>query len=181
MHCSLWITKRGDRAFNGAAFNSWGRRSVELDSLCRLLEADSPSDDLRLEVVLTLDGRAGHSSQKSDLPDVRERIGDWTLKQFFGSKFQRCIRSEAVVELPKRVKESRNLLLPGQRRRVAPNLLPFGETNSPLEQIADVCEDLAGCSSSFPGTKLIETFRRIRNGFGAAIRKRSDRVPQQLS
>ena len=64
---------------------------VEFDSSCRLVRADSSRFDLGPVVVLAFDWPTSNAAQQVDLSDVRERIGDWTLKQTLGGRVERLI------------------------------------------------------------------------------------------
>src|SRR5262245_39610316 len=57
---------------------------IELDSLRRLFPAYSPSDDVRLRIVLTAHRNTGEPAKHRQLTRVRERIGNRALKQLLG-------------------------------------------------------------------------------------------------
>jgi hypothetical protein len=45
-----------------------------------LLKPDPPSRDVRLQIVLSHDGRTGEAAKHGDLADVIERIRNWALE-----------------------------------------------------------------------------------------------------
>src|SRR4029077_20067589 len=56
-------------------------QSVELETGLRLLCADAAGRDLSTGVVFATDWRSGDSTQHRDLPRMRERVSDRTLKE----------------------------------------------------------------------------------------------------
>ncbi len=155
--------------------------SLELALRGRLIEAYDAHLDICNVIVFPLHWRACHASQDRDLTDMRERIGDRALKQFFWRRLQGFIRRQEVVKLFQGGEKSFHSLLPWQRRRVLPFLLAHGDRQGPVEQIADVRENLSRRSQSFTAMKVSEAGGRVANRFSATISERGQRVAQQFS
>src|SRR2546430_5358337 len=115
----------------------------ELTPRRRLLHTPTPGGDLRLEVVLAANGRAGKAAHHGKLADVREGVGHGTLEQAFSGAPERRIRAERGVEPRERIEESPDVGVPRLRLRLAPGVLAARERSPPVEQIAHVREDFA--------------------------------------
>src|SRR5450755_1629186 len=156
--------------------------SVELAPGRLLAFPDPARGDVRAEVVFALDRRPGEAPQHRDLPDVRERIGNRTLKDFRGRKSERRVGREARVECLESREESRDVRFPGRRRRFLPLVLAAGERESPVEEIADVRENLTRSPRRRRGAdvKLRKTVGCSARRLAAAVGQSRDRVPEKL-
>src|SRR5262245_6840390 len=90
--------------------------SIELEPLRRLVEPHASHRDLRAEVTLSANRRAGEAAQQRDLADVRERVGDRALEEDLGGTRERRVGREERVEAGDRVEEPLHALVPRQRR-----------------------------------------------------------------
>src|SRR5262249_4844346 len=116
--------------------------SVELPSGWRLRRPPPAGDDVGAGVVLGLDFRAGQAAQHRELADVRQRVGDRALEDALGWDGERRLRRQVVVEALHGREKAFDLAVPFERRRIVPRLGALRLRQRPVEQIADVREDL---------------------------------------
>ena len=121
-------------------------RLFEFPARCRLLRSDAARGDIGLQIVLASNRRAGESPEHRDLPNVRQRISNRPLEQLLCRTSKRRITGQSLIELSQRLEEAIDFLIPRERLRVLPSLLPVGERQRPVVQIADVSQDLPGAS-----------------------------------
>ena len=110
---------------------------------------------------------------------MRQRVGNRALKQSLRLACERRVRREVVVEPLQRVVEAGNLCVPLERRRVVPRLLALRDRQRPVEQIADVREDLRRRLWRVADGEGCEARRRVAHGFTAAIGDRGQRVTKE--
>src|SRR4051812_47414837 len=72
--------------------------SIEFRLWLFLICSDATCFDLSARIILALHRRAGEPAQHRQLPDVRQRIGHWSLKEAFTASRQIRIRGEVIVE-----------------------------------------------------------------------------------
>src|ERR1043165_1435570 len=77
--------------------------SLELGSRRGLLRADAPGGDVRLVIVFAANRRVRETAQHRDLSDVRQRVGNRTLKQPLCADCKRRVGPQVVVEFLQRV------------------------------------------------------------------------------
>src|SRR5438034_142671 len=97
----------------------WSERELRR----RLLRADAAGDDVRLEIVLARDRRAGEAAEHRELAAVRDRIGDRALEELLLVAREGSVGREKVVEFLRGGEETFAFGGPRLRRRVVP--LPF--------------------------------------------------------
>src|SRR5690349_11937744 len=78
----------------------------------RLLGPNATSSNLGSKITFTFHGSPRHPPQHRDLPNVRQRIRDRPLKQFFGQCSEWLARSEEIVERLQPRKEPFHILIP---------------------------------------------------------------------
>ena len=154
-------------------------RSIEFSYRSLLFRAHAPGGDMGEKIVFAAHRAAGQAAEHSNLADVRERVGDGPLKQFLGRKSKGFLRRQAPVESPERGKEARDFPLPGLRRRIAPNVFPLGKADRPIEQVADVRQDLTRRARPGRHLELREFFRSAPHGFASTVGERCHRVTER--
>src|SRR5689334_15838992 len=117
-------------------------KSIELRPRAGLIWSDPARGDLRPEIVLSPYRRPREATERGELADVGERIGDRTLEELLGRAIQWGIRSEIVIQRLDRREEAIHVAVPRLRRRFVPDVLALGVPMRPLEQIAEVGKDL---------------------------------------
>jgi len=73
-------------------------RAVELKRILWLFLADSTGRDVGFCVDFRSHGHSRLSAQYCKLPNVRERVGDWSLKQLLRADVERRVRRQMLVE-----------------------------------------------------------------------------------
>src|SRR5437867_3829021 len=153
--------------------------SIKLSLRRYLLRPHTPGLDLRAKEILAAHGRAGKAAQDGDLADVRECIGDRSLKQPFRFTAQRLL-VELLVEALQCVEESLHLAIPGLRRCISPGSLSARQHARPFEEVADVRQDLHGRAGGVAGAEVREVSGRSTQHFSAAIGERGHDVTQKI-
>src|ERR1019366_10578684 len=77
--------------------------------------------------------------------------------------------------------EALHFLVPRQRRGVVPLFLPSCHGERPVEQVADVRQDLARRAARFRGVVTGEFGRSAAHGFAAAIGQRGEGVAKKIA
>src|SRR5207302_7182178 len=119
-----------------------GGSSLKLPARRGLLGPDTARDDLGDEVVFAADGRARQAAARGDLSNMRQRVGDGALEEFFCRRLQRSAGGQVRVEGGERGEEALHSRVPRQRRRVVPHPVSPGHGQCPLEQVAEMRQDL---------------------------------------
>src|SRR5579863_1284164 len=130
-----------------------------------LVGAHAPGLDRSLVVALTFHRRLGQTAKNVDLPNVGQGVGHRTLKYFSQRSLHGLARSEEVVELFQRGEKSLRFLFPRERLRVVPGAPALGDGQSPIQQIADVGENLARRAHARARLKVGETLGSVAHGF----------------
>ena len=91
-----------------------------------------------------------------------EGVGDRALEELLGSDAEGAFRGQARVQSGERFEETRGFLRPGPRGGVVPGVLAVGERQRPVEEIADVREDLPRGPDRGLRLELGEVVRRAR-------------------
>jgi hypothetical protein len=99
--------------------------SIELAAGRRLPGIHLPGADFGLEVVFAANRTARESAKHSELTDVRERIGDGSLKQLLGAESTVLFIGDVRIKRGERVEEPRDLAVPRKRAGVVPDLRAF--------------------------------------------------------
>src|SRR5271167_1111041 len=94
---------------------------------------DAPGGDVRLVVILSLDGRTSQSAKHGNLPDVGQGIRDRTLEELLRRRVERFRAREKVIKVLKCIEKAIDFLGPRQGFGIMPNLLALGEAQSPIE------------------------------------------------
>jgi hypothetical protein len=63
-----------------------------------LLGSDATHGHFGIEITLSADWRAGHPAKGCNLSDVRQRIGNWALEEFFRGSMQGLGRGQIFVK-----------------------------------------------------------------------------------
>jgi hypothetical protein len=71
--------------------------SIKLAPRRCLLGSNPPRCNLSPEVIFSADRRPRHAAQKRDLTDVRQAVGNWSLKKAFGPEPEWGAGSQALV------------------------------------------------------------------------------------
>ena len=87
---------------------------------------------------------------------MRQRVGDGALKDPLGRCRQRRVGREEIVEPLQRREEALDFAIPLERRRLIPGFGAFGLRQRPVEQVADMREDL-------PGVRIDESAPYVRS------------------
>lgn len=159
----------------------WRAGLVEFPNGSGLGGAHASGDDLSHEVVLAPDRTSGDAAQHRDLTDVSEGVGDRALEQLFRDDMQGIGGRKAVVEGLECGKEPLLLAGPGERLGIAPRLFAVDDGKRPIEQIADVGQDLARSAGAVGGAKIGNVVREVAYGFAAAVGEGRDGVADQLA
>jgi len=115
------------------------------------------------------------------LPDVREGVGDWSLKQTLGGRVKRLRRGKIVVELFQRSEVAGDFRVPCEWFGIVPCRLAFSHGKSPIEKIADVSEDFRWGSRAVAESKQRERFWGAAQRFSTAIGDRGHGVAKELA
>ena len=152
---------------------------LELTLRLGLFRAHAACGDFRPEIILTPHGAARQAAQHGDLANVGKGIGDGTLKQPFHGTGERRLGSKPLVESFQRGKKASRSLLPRERRGIVPSFFALREGKRPIEQVAEVSQDLGGCASGLAGAKPGEFRGRATQRFAPSIGERGQRMAQQ--
>ena len=87
--------------------------------------------------------------------------------------------AEVRVECREARVKPRDVLIPRLRRGVLPALLALREREAPVQQVADVRENLACRARRGSGLKLRELCRRVADSFAATIGDGCERVSKE--
>ena len=132
-------------------------------------------------VIFAANGRAGQTAKDGELADVRQRIRHGALEYLLGLFAERCARGQVSIERGQRFVESLDALLPRHHRRIVPFRLSLRLRKRPINQIAQVRENLPRRPGVLRNAKVREIRRRIGQGFPRAIGQGGDRMAQQLA
>ena len=112
-----------------------------------MVRSNTAYDDVGAEVVLPTDRGTDHAPQHGNLPNVRQGVGDWPLEELLGRSGERLARGHVGVEGFEAREKAPNALIPRDRHGVVPFLGAPGNCERPLEQVAEMRQDLAGSAS----------------------------------
>ena len=155
--------------------------SIEFEFWGRLVFADAARLDVCLVIIFAADGDAGKTTKNGKLTDMVEHIGDGTLEKFFGGDVELVGAGEIVVETLEGVEETLDFIGPGQGCGIMPSLLAFGHGQGPVEQIADVREDLHRSAAVLTGLKVDVALRGVANGFAGTIGYGGEGVTKKIA
>src|ERR1700688_2377437 len=93
----------------------------------------------------------------------------------------RLARSQVIVELFQRRKETVDFLIPRQRCRIAPLAFADCDCERPIHKVADVSEDLSWPTHARIHRKFCKTLRRAADRFTSAISQRGQSMTQQFA
>jgi hypothetical protein len=143
-----------------------------------LIRANAAGSNPRHGIVFALCRATRQPAQHHQLPHMRQSIGYWPQKQPLLANVDRLRQSKLVM---KRLERRKALLLfsPGQRNRIAPALLALRHAKRPVEQIAQVRQNLCRCPSAI--RKSAKSFGRTLNSPHCAICHCSHSVARQFS
>ena len=156
-------------------------RLIEFAAGRGLLRADAAGDDIRLRVIFAANWRAGEAPEQRQLADVRQRIGDRALKEFFRRAGERGIGGEIIIESLYGGEETPGAFVPSEWGGIVPVLFAVGLAERPVEQISQVREDLAADARGVAGAKFREAWRSALQYLAAAIGERRDAVAQEVT
>jgi hypothetical protein len=135
----------------------------------RLIFADATSGNISLVVVFTANRNTGKAAKNSELADVIEGICDWALKKFVNGSVKFAGAGKEVVEALQGLEETLHFIGPREGGRVMPNRFATGHRERPVEEVADVREDLHGCAAIMTGRKVDVALGRVSNNLAGAI------------
>ena len=145
-----------------------------------MLKADAAGGDVGLEVVFTFDGGVGKAAEHGDLADVIEGVSDRALEETLGGTVERFARGQVVIKLFDGGIETIHLGVPWQRGGVVPGLLALSDGEGPVEEIAQVREDLRGRARLVSNVEAGEVVRGATQGFATAVGDGGDGVAKEL-
>ena len=117
-HTLAILAYRGGKAVRDAPSAERPGRLVKLSTGGRLLRAEAPGRDVRLEVVLPADRRPRHPAQQGDLADVGQGIRERSLEELLRGEAQRLRRCQPLVQGGQTLVKAGDLLRPGPGRRL---------------------------------------------------------------
>src|ERR1700690_124105 len=110
-----------------------------------------------------------------------QRVGHWPLKKFFRRGVQRFRPYKIIVEAFQGVEEALHFVRPGQRLRIMPGGLPLGHRESPIKEVADMCQDLDGCARILSGLKIDKSLRGVSQSLAAPVGDCGERMAKEFS
>src|SRR5438270_965597 len=111
---------------------------------------------------------------------MRQRVGDRALKELLGRHSEQRVAREIIIERFERAEESGAVRLPFLAGRVDPALVPFCHRERPIEQIAQVRENLRGGATPLAHRERREVRWRVAQWLSRAIRERGYGVSQKF-
>jgi hypothetical protein len=115
------------------------------------------------------------------LSHVRECVGDGALEELLGRRLQRLAGGQIRIEYLQGSEEALRVFLPIERWGIVPLAFSLGQRESPVEEIANMGEDLPWSARLLPDTESCKPFRCAAQRLAAAVRKGGHSVPQQLA
>src|SRR6185437_8765898 len=115
------------------------RVSVELGTLCRLIQANSPNLDLRARIRLGSHRSSRHATQHRELPDVCKCIRDRSLKDLSRGA-SRLALGEPRIHACKCGEDAIALFVPGQTTSRSPSVFTIRQPLAPFSEVAYVAE-----------------------------------------
>jgi len=112
---------------------------------------------------------------------VIEGIGERALEEFFGRGVELLWAGEKVVEAFEGVEEALDFVRPGERSGIVPAGLAFGHGEGPVEEVADVGEDLDGSAAIVAGVEIGVGLRGVANNFAGAIGDSGQGVAKKIA
>src|ERR1700680_390549 len=100
---------------------------------------------------------------------MRQRVGDGRLKELLRVNAERRLFGQQGVEAPKCVEKAIDVVGPRAGRNSVPGLLAADHAARPIEQIADVGEDLSRSSRLLRHAKTPETLRHVAQSLSPPI------------
>src|SRR5207253_7807971 len=122
---------------------------IELSLRRGLLPPHATNDNLRRKITFTFHRSPRHPPQHRDLPNMRQRIRDRPLKQFFRCGLEWVIGSQKIIESLQTRQEPLDVLIPVLHPRVPPCLLTPCNRQAAVQQIAYIREHLPGPPALF--------------------------------
>ena len=145
-----------------------------------MLKADAAGGDVGLEVVFTFDGGVGKAAEHGDLADVIEGVSNRALEETLGGAAERFAGGQVVIKLSDGSVKTIHLGVPWQRGGVVPGLLALSDGEGPVEEIAQVREDLRGRARFVSDVEAGEMFRGAAQSFATAVGDGGDGVAKEL-
>jgi hypothetical protein len=142
----------GQRSLATLAGNK-NKSFLRIHALAGLVLANTAADDIRLEVVFALDGRASEAAKHGDLADVVKNIGDWSMEELLRGSVGRVGAGEVVVEIPKGFEEAVYFLWPGSGLESCRACLPLTELKAHLNR-SPICARICA------GVRLVSAARK---------------------
>ena len=160
------------------------QRLVELAFRSGLIEPDATDLHVCDNHHLAFDRRPGNPAQHSQLTDVGEDIGEWSLEQYFERGRARQFCREGVVQLLKRFEEPRDIVIPCAWSYRMPSRKPLFAphlTKCPFDQVRHVGQNLCGSARGLGDAKGSKRPRGIAKRLASAVSDRSENVAEELS
>ncbi len=110
-----------------------------------------------------------------------EGVGDRTLEEFFGRGVEGLGAGEIVVELLEGSEKAVDFVLPEQGLGIVPCGLALGHGEGPIEQIAQMGEDLRGRTRGFRGAEIGEGVWGGVEDFSATIGDGGEAVTKEIA
>src|SRR6202167_588176 len=155
-------------------------RSIEFPLGRSLFGTDSARNDFGARIILRAYVRTGQATQHRDLSDVSERVSRRSLEKFFGCTTERRIRGDIIVKRFQTGEEPLHPIVPSNRFRIAPLLFSADLRKSPIQQIANVSQNLTGSASSLGSVEFREAGRSAAHRFAATVGDRRQHMAQEL-
>ena len=143
--------------------------------------AEAAGDDVGDEIIFGADGGTGQAAKNGNLSNVSERVGDGSLEEGVDRAVEGRVGGEDFVEAFERGEETGGIGFPGADGSFAPFLIAFGDGGGPVEEIADVSEDLAGSARAGASVEGGEVGGEAADGFGAAVGEGGESVAEEFA
>ena len=112
---------------------------------------------------------------------VVQGVGDGALEEFFRGGVEGLWTGEIVIEFLECGKEAMDFVLPEQGLRIVPGGLALGHGERPIEEIAEVGEDMNGSARGLGGAEIGEGVWGAVNDFCAAIGDGGEAVTKEVT
>ena len=110
-----------------------------------------------------------------------QRVGDGALKQLLGRATESRVRRQEIVETLEACEETLDFGFPRLRGSGLPDMLSLGHPQSPVEQVADVREDLQRRARRVAHASRSKPFGRRGDCLATAVGKGGDGVTKELT
>lgn len=153
--------------------------SVEFEARRGLVGTDATGFDSCFRVVFAADGRASQTAQHGELSDVGQRICYGSLKKVLRGAAEGLLRRKTSIKHLQGGEEAFGTLVPGERRGVTPLDRAVCFRQGPIEEVADMSQNLPRCARRIGYAKFRKASRSAAKRLPSAIGQRSDSVAKE--